>query len=59
MRLENILSALRAFTARRTPSGPVVREGLRLGWTVVRRRPDVVLAAGLVVGVLVMILHWS
>jgi hypothetical protein len=36
-----------------------LRARLAAGWAVVRRRPDAVIAAGLVAGVVLMILHWS
>lgn len=38
---------------------PAVRTGASRAVTQVRRRPDVVLAVGLLAGVLAMILHWS
>ncbi len=57
------LSALAAHRRVRSAllvlTGPGARERLRLGWATARHHPDVVLAAVLVVGVLVMILHWS
>jgi len=49
----------RARAALRRLTGPGARERLRLGWAAIRRRPDAVLVAVLVAGVLVMILHWS
>ncbi len=49
----------RARSLLRLLTGPGAREHLRLAWAAARHRPDVVLAAVLVVGVLVMILHWS
>ena len=38
---------------------PAAREGLARARRAARRRPDAVLAAALVTGVVVMILHWS
>jgi hypothetical protein len=40
-------------------TGPAARDRARRAWAALRRRPDVILVAGVVVGVLVMILHWS
>lgn len=68
MRRDDLLRALRAAGCRarergratlRAVTGPAARDRARRGWAAVRRRPDAVLVAGVVVGVLVMILHWS
>lgn len=71
MRPENAAAGLRALArsgARvgraaaevlRSVTGEAARERGRRALAVVRRRPDVVLVAVLVAGVLVMILHWS
>ena len=68
MRRDEILLALRtrglgvrerARAALHALGGPEAHDRARRAWDTVRRRRDVILAAGLVVGVLVMILHWS
>jgi hypothetical protein len=68
MRRDEILLALRAHgrtlrerarAALHALGGPVAHDRARRAWATVRRRRDVILAAGVVVGVLVMILHWS
>lgn len=68
MRRDEIVAALRAAgraareRAKATlhfATGPVARDRARRAWATLRRRPDVILVAGLVLGVLVMILHWS
>jgi hypothetical protein len=45
-------AALHAVTS------PAARDRLQRGWAVLRRRPDAALVAGVVAGVVVMILHW-
>jgi hypothetical protein len=53
MSREKILAALRRL------DDPTGRERLRGAWRAARRRPEVVLAAVVVAGVAVMVLHWS
>jgi hypothetical protein len=52
MRREDLVAELHALR------GPA-RERARQAWTFARRFPDAVLAAALIVGVIVMVLHWS
>lgn len=68
MRRDDILAALRAAgrsvrergrATLHAVTGPAAHDRARRAWATLRRRPDVILVAGLVVGVLVMILHWS
>lgn len=68
MRRDDILPALatrgralgeRAHAALCALGRPETRDRARRAWAALRRRRDVILVAGLVVGVLVMILHWS
>jgi hypothetical protein len=68
MRRDQALAALgtagravreRARAALRAVTGPAAHDRARRAWAALRRRPDVILVAGLVVGVVVMILHWS
>jgi hypothetical protein len=40
-------------------TSPGARDRAQRGWAALRRRPDAVLVAGVVIGVVVMILHWS
>jgi hypothetical protein len=49
----------RAAEAVRSLRSEAARERGRRAWATVRRRPDVVLAAVLVAGVVVMVLHWT
>lgn len=53
MRRDALVAAVRRL------AGPGRRELARAAWAAVRRRPDAVIAAGVVLGVLVMLLHWS
>lgn len=53
MRRDQLLHRLRALT------GPAARERLHAAWAALRRRPDTVIATAVVLGVLVMLLHWS
>ncbi len=53
MRPDALPAALRAL------AGPAARERARAAWAAIRRRPDALLAAGVVLGVVVMLLHWS
>ncbi len=48
-----------AARARRALAGPEARERVRLAWAALRRRPDTIIVAGVVLGVVVMLLHWS
>jgi hypothetical protein len=68
MRRDDLLAALRAAgravrdrarATLRAVTGPAAHDRARRAWATLRRRPDVILLAGVVVGVLVMILHWS
>jgi len=70
MRREKILAALRALVPAvergiraclqwRGLPGPTTRDRLEHALGFVVRYPDVVLATGLFVGVVVMVLHWS
>lgn len=50
-----LLRASRAGAARAPAAGDAARRGL----VALRRRPDLLLVAGLLAGVLAMIIHWS
>ncbi len=53
MRRETFMARVRA----RVPPG--LAERVAAGWSAARQRPEAILAAALVGGVVVMILHWS
>jgi len=71
MRREEVLAALRALkepagerfrralAAIRRFARPQGRDLILRAWAAARRRPDALLAAALVMGVVAMILHWS
>lgn len=60
MRREALGAWLRVrAAARHGPALPAARRSLLAAWQAVRRRPEAVFSALVVLGVAVMILHWS
>ncbi len=60
MRREAIAARLRdGADALRGRALPAARRAVAVGWRAGRRRPEAVFTAAVVLGVAVMILHWS
>jgi hypothetical protein len=66
MRRDEIVAELRALAGpaarerlRRALTGPATRERVHLTYAALRRHPDILIVTGVVLGVVVMLLHWS